>query len=403
MKLYKYENNEPIYYYNTLTQVEIPSDYKNKDVVGLWVSNVANIDLPIMNDIISYKQEIKTLLHNAKTFGINTLFFQVRTTNDAFYISKINPTSRFLMGKEGMPLEEDILPWIIEEAKKQGMEFHAWCNPYRVSYNGELSIKEYLDTCDELNFAKIHPETIVLDKNGKLILNPALEIVQNHIIDSMVELASKYDIDGIHFDDYFYPYSGLDDHVNDLEEYNKQSLSLGDFRRDNVNKVIKGVYDAVKKVNKNISFGVSPFGIWKNKKIEEYGSNTDLKCSESYYGQYADSIKWIEEGYIDYIIPQIYWEFGHSIAPFADICDFWIEACKDRSVKLYIGHALYRLGTKGEFLNPFEVVNQLKYANNNDVVKGNVFFTYSTLLKEEAKLGTQEVKKLLKGGLYETT
>lgn len=247
-----------------------------------------------------------------------------------------------------------------------------------------------------MNLAKQHPEYLVLDKKGKLILNPALQEVKQHIIDSMEELVTNYDVDGVHFDDYFYPYSGLHDEINDQQEFEAQELEIGDFRRQNVNDVIKGVYDIMKKVNPTLQFGVSPFGIWKNKKENEYGSNTAPACSESYYGQYADSLTWIKEGYIDYIVPQIYWEFGHKIAPFADICDFWVEVCKDSKVDLYVGHGAYRLGSGNNWDNKEEITNQLKYANQYETVKGNVFFTYKTFIdKEKSYDGMNELKKLL--------
>ena len=124
--------------------------------------------------------------------------------------------------------------------------------------------------------------------------------------------------------------------------------------------------------DKNLKFGISPFGIWKKKKSDELGSNSAPACSESYYGQFADSYYWIKEGIIDYIVPQIYWPFGHKIAPFADICDWWVAITKGTKVDLLIGHPAYRLGETGDFENKEEIVNQLKYANQYETVKGNV-------------------------------
>lgn len=396
MKLYKYNSDQPINYLNTNKQVIIPSTYKSKDIRALWVSNVVNIDLPTIEDVEDYKSQVIHMLDTCLSYNINTIFFQVRTTNDAFYESKLNPYSRYLVGKEGNKPPFDVLKWVIDETKKRDISFHAWCNPYRVSMNGELSIEEYLATCDDLNFAKRHPEYLVLDKKGKLILNPGIKQVQDFVIESMKEIVLNYDVDGIHFDDYFYPYSGLHDVHDDKVEFSKQNLSLGDFRRNNVDVVVEGVHKMMKAVNPELLFGISPFGIWKNNKENEYGSNTAPACSESYYGQYADSVKWIKEGMIDYIVPQIYWEFGHKIAPFADICDFWNEVCKDSSVDLLVGHGAYRLGSGNEWLNKYELVNQVKYANQFDNVKGNVFFTFKTFIDKEGSFeGMQELKKLL--------
>jgi uncharacterized lipoprotein YddW (UPF0748 family) len=396
MKLFKYTDQSPIYYYNTNQQVEVPDTYIEKPLRGMWVSNVGNIDLPVLQDIDQYKSQIIHMLETCILYNINTIFFQVRTTNDAFYLSELNPISRFFTGQEGKEPEADILPWIIEEAHARGIAFHAWCNPYRISFNGTLSITDYLATCDEKNLAKQHPEYIVLDTNGKLILNPAIQEVQDHIVASMVEIVSKYDVDGIHFDDYFYPYSGLDAIVNDDPQFKQQDLALGDFRRNNVNTCMKAVYDGIKAVDPSVQFGISPFGIWKNKKQDEYGSNTAPNCSESYYNQYADTLAWIDGEYIDYVVPQIYWEFGHKIAPFADICNFWVEAVQNKQVELYIGHGTYRYGSDGEFANPLEVVNQIKYANQFPEVQGNIFFTYNTFTNQnKSKQGMKEVRKLL--------
>lgn len=396
MKLYKYATNEALNYLNTDKQITIPEEFNQKDVRALWVSNVANIDLPTVEDIDTYKKKILEMFDTCQEYSINAIFFQVRTTNDAFYKSKLNPYSRYLTGVEGKEPPFDVLQWIIEESHKRDIAFHAWCNPYRVSSDGLKSVEEYLETCDDLNFAKKHPEYLVLDTKGKLILNPGIKEVQDFIIESMKELVSEYEVDGIHFDDYFYPYSGLDKDHDDSKEFEAQTLELGDFRRDNVNKVIKGVYDVMKEVNPDLLFGISPFGIWKNNKENEYGSNTATACSESYYGQYADSVKWVKEKYIDYLVPQIYWQFGHKIAPFADICDFWVDICKDSDVDLLIGHGAYRLGSGDDWDNTDELINQVKYTNQFDCVKGNVFFTYKTFIqKEKVYEGMQKLKMLL--------
>ncbi len=403
MKLYKFKNpSEPITYYKTNIQIEIPESYHEKELRGLWVSNVVNIDLPTTEDIDVYQAKVIEMLDTCIAYNINAIFFQVRTTNDAFYESKLNPYSRYFTGKEGKKPLFDIMKWIISEAKKRKIQFHAWCNPYRVSMNSKLSKEEYLNTCDDINFAKKHPELIVLDKKGQSILNPCRKEVKDFIIESMLEIVKNYNVDGIHFDDYFYPYAGLDDVENDLWDYEhrkNKNLSLDEFRRQNVDEVIKGVHQAIKNYSSKLRFGVSPFGIWKNKANDSKGSNTDPACSQSYDNQYADSLKWVKEGYVDYVVPQIYWELGHRIAPFADILDWWVDVCKDTNVDLYIGHGAYRYGNEGEFENPFEVINQIKYANQNPVVKGNIFFTYKTFInKDKSKQGMLELKKLLTGG-----
>lgn len=406
MKLFKYkEKDEPICYFETNQQIEIPNQFTKKPFRAMWVSNVVNIDLPIVFPIEVYKDKIIKMLDVAKSYDLTAILFQVRTNNDAFYESKLNPYSRYFVGKEGLNPPFDVLKWVISETKNRGLEFHAWCNPYRVSMNGNLSVDAYFETCDDLNFAKKHREHIVLDKNGQIILNPSHQEVKNHIIHSMIELATNYDIDGIHFDDYFYPYAGLSDTHGDQIDYEnreEKSWSLGDFRRFHVTDMIRTLNKALKKLNPKLRFGLSPFGIYKNKANDPIGSNTSIKCSQSYDNQYADSYLWVKEGIIDYIVPQIYWEFGHLIAPFADICDWWVDLVRDSKVDLYIGHGAYRLGNEGEFENPNEIVNQVLYSSQFNEVKGHVFFTYKTFIdQEKCYQGMQKLKRLLTVGGFD--
>ena len=395
------ESKDQVYHYNTKDPIIVPEAYQEKEVRAFWVSNVVNIDLPTVEDIDDYKKKAIQMLDTAVDYNINTIFFQVRTTNDAFYESKLNPYSRYLTGTEGKKPPFDVLKWIIHEAKERKISFHAWCNPYRVSINGNLSSEEYIKTCVDLNFAKRYPEHVVLDKKGAMILNPAKEEVKQFIVDSMVELISNYDVDGIHFDDYFYPYAGLDENCDDSKQFNEREnkhWTLGDFRRFHVTDAMARVYKAIKSKNEKLQFGVSPFGIWKTKSSDEMGANVDPKCSQSYDGQYADSIEWMKEGIMDYIVPQIYWDFGHALAPFGDLLDWWANIAKESKVKLYIGHGAYRLGTDGRYLDEQEVCHQVKYANQHDVVKGNVFFTYKTFIdSDKAKPGMTLLRKLLRG------
>lgn len=386
-------------HYGTDKPVSIPETYREKPFRAVWVSNVLNIDMPVLEDVSAYRAKVKEILDTCEAYGLNAIIFQVRPTNDAFYVSKLNPVSRYLMGAEGKDMPFDVMGYIIGEAHDRGIEFHAWCNPYRVSATQVDSREEYLATCDPGNYAKRHPEHVILDNAGKLMLNPALDEVKRFIIDSMVEIAENYDVDGIHFDDYFYPYGGMPEDVPGEECVRERPQDeIDDFRRENVNDIIRGVHDALRSVNPDVRFGVSPFGIWKNRQAGMFGSNTAPSCSESYHALYADSVRWVREHWIDYIVPQIYWHFAHPIAPFADICDFWADVCLNEPVELYIGHGAYRLGEDKGFRDTREIVNQIKYANQHPSVRGNVFFTYHTFIDEKKiRAGMQEVKELLNG------
>ncbi len=402
MKLHLYKNpSQPIVYYGTTQVVEVPNQIQlKKPFRAMWVSNVANIDFPVLTDVYDYQQKIITMLDTAKNFHLNAIFYQVRTTNDAFYNSKLNPISRYLTGQEGKQPPFDVLKFVIDEAKKRDIEVHAWCNPYRVSLNGLIKKDDYLKTCDPKNIAIQRPDLIILNKEGQIILNPAKSEVRQHIIDSMVEIIENYEVAGIHFDDYFYPYQGLDDIENDLKDYEERpdkNQSLDDFRRHQVTLAIQGVYHAIKAVKPSVRFGVSPFGIWRNSVESEHGAHVSPKATQSYDNQYADAYLWVKSGYIDYIVPQLYWEFGHPLAPYADLVRFWVKTCQHTNVDLYLGHGAYRLGNEGEYENPEEVSNQLKYANPYKTVKGHVFFTYKTFLNQDkSRQGMVSLQQTLK-------
>lgn len=382
---------------NTDQPIEIPKTLVQKPFRAWWVSNVLNIDLPTTENIDTYQNKVLHMLDEAKRWDMTAIFFQVRTTNDAFYRSKINPYSRYLTGQEGKAPPFDVFMWVLEEAKKRAIECHAWMNPYRVSVNGKLSKEDYLATCDDLNFAKRHPEHVLVDRKGLLILNPARKAVKDHIVKTMVEIAQNYPIDGIHFDDYFYPYAGGIDDDADYLETKGAYPTKGAFRRAQVTEIIGRVRDAVKGVDPKLRFGISPFGIWKNKDVDPLGSNTDPTCSQSYDNQYADTRLWVKEKRIDYIVPQIYWGFSHPLAPFADLVHWWSDLCQDSGVDLYIGHGVYRLGNEPDYVDPWETVHQIKFANQFPTVKGNVFFTYHTFIDHAQEKAIIELKKCFDG------
>ncbi|HHV33945.1 MAG TPA: family 10 glycosylhydrolase [Acholeplasma sp.] len=401
MKLYTFkEPNKPILDWDG-NQVVIPKKYHEKPVRAFWVSNVVNIDMPNQLDLKKYKEKLKEIIETAKNYNINTIFFQVRTNNDAYYKSKLNPTSRYLVGKEGDPLLFDPLDWIVKEAHKNNIELHAWCNPYRVSMANHDK-DEWLESASDLNLAKRRKDLLVLDTEGLIILNPAKAEVKQHIIDSMMEIIKNYDVDGIHFDDYFYPYKPLHHEHDDIEEYEKRkdkNQSLDDFRERQVDEVIKGVYDAVKAYNPKLQFGVSPFGVWKTNLSDPNGSRNVGGVYESGISQHANSYRWVKEGFIDYIVPQLYWDFAFEKAPFADMTNWWVDLCKGTNVKLYIGHGAYRLGRDGQYEDKMEIVNQVKYANQFKEVQGNIFFTYKTFVQDgPEKEGMLELKKLFNKG-----
>ncbi|MCF7925044.1 MAG: family 10 glycosylhydrolase [Candidatus Izimaplasma sp.] len=388
--LYVIRDGQIVTYYNTDTPIELPTEYteKTEEIRAIWIATVSNIDIGLYTTETQYKQAIIDMLDTIEQNNFNTIFFQVRPMNDAFYDSSYAPWSRYLTGTEGVDPGWDILAFFIEESHRRGIEFHAWLNPYRVS-SGTDSKATQLATLHNENFAKEHPEFVIQDNAGKLILNPGERQVQIYIQNVIQELISRYDIDGIHFDDYFYSYGGIPTSADETLYNNTKEANqtLDDWRRENINTVIREVYELIEtynlEENKTIMFGISPFGIWQSGGTE--GSNTASYALQSYSDQYADSKKWVEEGWVHYILPQLYWEFDHSAAPFADLVDWWANLTNANNVDLIIGHGFYRYDDDS-WDNDNELLEQLRYISQYDSVIGSSFFTYNTLLSTDPEV-----------------
>lgn len=380
--LMDYPTNNPITYHGTNDPVYLPSNFtpNKQEFRAAWVTTIWNLDVPqyASNHEAQFKAYHLQLFDNLEAYNFNAVIYQIRPKNDAFYQSNLNPWSRFLTGTEGVNPGWDPLEWLIDEAHRRGLEFHAWFNPYRV----------FLDSVAANNIVKLHPEYVIKLGNGNDILNPGLPQVQQFIVDTVVEVAENYDIDAVHFDDYFYPYGGLNSRLDRQEyrKYNPNKLSLDDWRRENVNIVIRDVKQALTMVNqqqgKSIQFGVSPFGVWRTYLSTPEGSRTPATV-ESYSELYADSKRWIEEEWVDYIMPQLYYEFDYYYAPYADILDWWANVVDGTDVNLYIGQGIYRYvdpGDSGVWEDPNEIPNQLLYNSKYDTVKGSAYFRYNFLL-----------------------
>ncbi len=387
--VYVVRDGEIITYYDSTVQIELPTEYteKTEEIRAVWIATVGNIDIGQHTSETQYKAAILQMLNTIEANNFNTVFFQVRPMNDAFYQSDYAPFSRYLTGVEGNDPGWDVLGFIIDECHKRGIEFHAWLNPYRVS-TGTENKETQLALLDDDNFAKQNPDLVIADEAGKLILNPGERRVQVYIENVIRELITKYDVDGIHFDDYFYSYNGTPN-AADSDLYNSKKepgQSLDDWRRENINTVIREIFEIVENHNqtksKTVMFGVSPFGIWAS---GGEGSNTSPYTMQSYSDQYADTKKWVEEGWVHYILPQLYWEFDHSSAPFADLVDWWAELCEENDVYLIIGQGFYRYANDS-WDNVNELPEQLRYMTKYDSIIGSSFFSYRTLLSTDNEL-----------------
>ncbi|MDU6115834.1 MAG: family 10 glycosylhydrolase [Paeniclostridium sordellii] len=337
----------------------------NKEMNAAWITTVYNMDWPSKkNDPENQKNQMIDILNNLKDTGINTIMLQVRPKGDALYNSNINPWSDVLTGTQGKNPGYDPLAFTIEEAHKRGIKVHAWLNPYRVTTSGTN-----LNSLSENNPARKHPDW-TLQHDGRLYFNPELPQVKQLIYDTVSEIVENYNVDGIHFDDYFYPTN------YPLPEGESRDGRVANERRNNINEMVLGVKNTIKNIRPNVEFGISPSGIWKNKDSDSNGSDTRGK--ESYYSDYADTVGWIKNNYVDYVVPQVYWNIGFKVADYSKLVSWWSKQVGDSDVKLYIGHGIYKDEVAGE------IDKQLELNKNYNEIKGSVFFSTSDIINNRA-------------------
>lgn len=360
-----------------------PYRQRAREMRGIWVTTVQNIDFSQHADMASFKRDFINLVNNLQRAKFNAIFFQIRPMCDAFYPSKHNPWSRYLAGAEGKMIPNfDPLAFMVNEAHKRGIEFHAWLNPYRVNGAAPAPKANYLKTLSNQNFAKKNPKLVLelkLPNNRySLFLNPGEPLVVKHITDTVAEIINQYPIDAIHFDDYFYLYEDIGSiDSNSFKRNNPHQLSLGDWRRNNVSTAIYSVKQTIlafnRRTGRKVAFGISPFGIWANKKNNPYGSLTGGK--QSFYTQFADTRTWVKKGWVDYIIPQIYWPFSHDTAAYAALAEWWSMTVSGTRVRLFIGQGLYRVGTESAW-QAREIIDQMRFNQKFFNIDGTVFFSY---------------------------
>ncbi len=338
---------------------------------AVWVVTLNNKDFPSKKglSIAQQKKEWQDLLDYHQKKGINTIIFQVRSAGDAVYPSPHEPWSEWITGIQGKSPEYDLLEYVVAETHRRNMEFHAWFNPYR-------AIAKFKKTKIAPNhITKLHPEWCI-PYHENMHLNPALPEVRDYLTKVILDVVKKYDIDGVHFDDYFYPYKvekkEFDDNASFIL-YGGNFKNKADWRRNNVDIFIKNLRDSLDIVKPYIKFGISPIGVWRNKKDDKRGSDSDIS-QPCYDILYADVRKWLEKGWIDYVAPQLYWHNGHPKGDFQKLLNWWADNSFGKH--LYIGHATYKLrGEDNEKWKNVEEINQQLYAvRQNKNVKGSVFF-----------------------------
>ncbi|MEV4581188.1 family 10 glycosylhydrolase [Nonomuraea jabiensis] len=351
--------------------------YPKRELRGVWIATTQNIDWPSKAGLSPDRQraEYVKILDGAAKRNLNAVFVQVRPASDALYKSSLEPWTQYLTGTAGKDPGWDPLPFLIDEAHKRGMEFHAWFNPYRASY-GDSAAK-----LPAGHPARKHPDWTI-KYGGRLYYNPGLPAVRDHVTKVITDVVSRYDIDGVHFDDYFYPYPAAGQKFDDGAAFAKygDGKKLAAWRRDNVNTLVAQVDKAVHDTKGYVKFGISPFGIWRNKSNDPTGSDTS--GMSAYDSIYADARAWIKAGTVDYVLPQLYWPRGHKLADYNTLAAWWSDEVKGTDVQLYIGQGLYRVGAKDDraWTKPGELAAEVGVNRDHKQVKGEVYFSAKNLL-----------------------
>ncbi len=395
-----------------------------KEFRGAWMATVVNLDWPeSANWTVQMQQsDLITKLNKLKKAGINAVIFQIRTEGDALYDSDIEPWSKYLTDNEGTAPDPywDPLEFVVREAHKRGMELHAWLNPYRamrtipgdftqksISDYGEIdeSLKPFLDKYydannerkakgttarDSMHVSNTHPEWLLV-LNGKIaIMNPGIPEVMEYDLSVVMDVVNRYDIDGIHFDDYFYPYppnqmsgssanNALDDST--FIKYPRGFTNKAEWRRNNVDMLIEMVHDSIEVVKPWVKFGISPFGIWKS------GTPSGIVGLNAYSVIYADGVAWLEAQTIDYVTPQLYWEFGGG-QDYGKLSKWWGERAAENGRHIYPGHGLYRTDRStfsNDLFSAGEMPRQIRQNRQDENISGSVFFRAKNITNYSSK------------------
>ncbi|MFG6685856.1 glycoside hydrolase family 10 protein [Mariniflexile sp. HNIBRBA6329] len=355
------------------------------DLRGVFVPSISSLSWPTNRHATPAVQqaELIGILDNLKANGYNTVFLQVRPESDALYASSIDPWSYWLTGTQGKAPTPfwDPLEFAIKEAHARGLDLHAWLNPYRVKQTPAMVLAPN-------NVANLHPKWTFqarLNKTDKALslkmLNPGLPDVRNYIVRVIEDIANRYDVDGIHFDDYFYPYSGMETIPQDAQTFKDHNptkvTTIEDWRRNNVNLMIGMVYDAIQNINtsknKSIVFGISPFGIWKA------GTPSGITGTSSYSALYCDPIAWLNMDKVDYLAPQLYWNINGK-QDYNILSKWWNDQAKLYCKQLYISQAFYKI----EHTKPWDVTEIQNQLNLNkqphmDATLGQIAYSYNVI------------------------
>ena len=363
-----------------------------ESIKAIWIATVSNINFPSERglDQSKLKEELDLIVSSCKKLGANTIFFQVRPCSDALYDSSIFPASHYLSGTRGEKCGFDPLKYIITAAKKEGISVHAWINPVRVLPGSPTDPASREELC-EGEPAALHPDWTVIYGDGRMYYDLGIPQVRSLIADGVYEIVANYDVDGIIFDDYFYPYPVYDSNgkladFDDSATYKKYGggRNVADFRRENVNALVRVCNSAAKKADNDCLFGVSPFGVWRNSQADG-GAGT--KGLESYSEIYCDTLSFVREGTVDYVAPQLYWGIGDKDADFSLLLDWWNNSLKGTDTALVPCLAPYRY-SDGAYKQG-EITEQIRLSKKGSSYAGCALFGYAALTDPALPVGEE--------------
>ena len=354
------------------------SNAQQPEFRGVWIASVANIDWP-GSKLLSTEQQQRdfiNLLDMHKGNGLNAVVVQIRPAGDALYESTYEPWSEYLTGTQGKAPNPyyDPLKFMIEESHKRGMEFHAWLNPYRAVFNTRTS------SVSSTHPSRQHPGWFLDYGAGSSItryFDPGIPEVRNFVTTVVRDIVRRYNVDGIHMDDYFYPYPVGGKAFPDNKSYKKygNGLERNEWRRSNCDSIIVQLKNAIREEKPWVKFGISPFGVWRNKSKDPAGSNTDAGIT-NYDDLYADIILWLKKGWIDYVAPQLYWSIGHAKGDFLTLLDWWAERTYGKHC--YVGVSVFETGTNNARKDPTQLPRMMEAIRKKENVQGVIFYKSSS-------------------------
>ncbi|HLO57871.1 MAG TPA: family 10 glycosylhydrolase [Bacteroidales bacterium] len=367
-----------------------------REMRAVWIATVENIDWPSSQTLTTEQQknEMISLLDLVKDYHLNTVVFQIRPCADAFYSSSFEPWSQWLTGTQGKAPDPfyDPLEFAISECRKRGIDIHVWLNPYRAVRDTSRNFTS------PSHITNTHPE-LFIDYGSTRYFNPSLPETRDHVSRIVADITRRYDIDAIHMDDYFYPYRIAGAQFPDDSSFNRYHGTFlaeqrDDWRRHNVDLIIQQIRDSIKAIKPWVEFGISPFGVWRNAARDSTGSAT--RAGQTNYDDlFADILKWQKEGWIDYVVPQLYWHIGFEVADYAVLARWWNDHAY--GCPLYLGQAFYRIDKKSTtkaWRKAIQITDQVQLNRRLRNISGSMFFSAKYLRTNPRHLKEKLLKEV---------